>query len=245
MDGGAPWAWERILYLGEVSRAMPKSSSLASFHGPLRSVHNTRIERLWYDITNGFGRKWKVFFHDLEVHHGLDPSRASHIWLIHHLYLECIDEDAQEWAEAWNAHKMEIPGRGSQSPREMYMFRMVQQGPRGIHQLLTEPIDEEVEDLDSYGIDWDVHDDPSMTEHLLQSHTSPVETDESNPFGNSSTPHQLSEVRCESPACPLSTDQLTTLNTLLASRVDLWSRNMTIRRILWNEALAICAGFYS
>ncbi|KAJ7752190.1 hypothetical protein DFH07DRAFT_745091, partial [Mycena maculata] len=38
-----------------------------------RSVHNTRIERLWYDVTHGFGKKWKVFFLDLETNHRLNP----------------------------------------------------------------------------------------------------------------------------------------------------------------------------
>ncbi|KAJ6613120.1 hypothetical protein B0H10DRAFT_1951784 [Mycena sp. CBHHK59/15] len=38
------------------------------------SVHNTRIERLWYDVTHGFGHKWKKFFTDLEVYHGLNPD---------------------------------------------------------------------------------------------------------------------------------------------------------------------------
>ncbi|KAJ7501271.1 hypothetical protein B0H11DRAFT_1713617, partial [Mycena galericulata] len=38
-----------------------------------KSVHNTRIERLWYYVTHGFGKKWKVFFLDLETNHGLDP----------------------------------------------------------------------------------------------------------------------------------------------------------------------------
>ncbi|KAJ7302577.1 hypothetical protein DFH08DRAFT_722877, partial [Mycena albidolilacea] len=42
----------------------------------LRSVHNTRIERLWYDVTHGFGKKWKVFFLDLETNHGLNPTRS-------------------------------------------------------------------------------------------------------------------------------------------------------------------------
>ncbi|KZT33080.1 hypothetical protein SISSUDRAFT_1027978, partial [Sistotremastrum suecicum HHB10207 ss-3] len=36
-----------------------------------RSVHNTRIERLWYDVTKNFGKKWKNFFKDLEVYEGL------------------------------------------------------------------------------------------------------------------------------------------------------------------------------
>ncbi|KAF7343732.1 hypothetical protein MSAN_01953800 [Mycena sanguinolenta] len=55
-----------------------------------RSVNNTRIEHLWYDVTHGFGFKWKKFFIDLEVNHNLNPTIAEHIWLLHHLY-----EDAQ------------------------------------------------------------------------------------------------------------------------------------------------------
>ncbi|KAJ7433788.1 hypothetical protein FB451DRAFT_1064009, partial [Mycena latifolia] len=50
-------------------------SRLRGDHGMrlFRSVHNTRIERLWYDVTHGFGKKWKVFFLDLEANHGLNP----------------------------------------------------------------------------------------------------------------------------------------------------------------------------
>lgn len=44
-----------------------------------RSVHNTRIERLWFDVTNGFGYKWKDFFLDLELQCGLNPTFPAHI----------------------------------------------------------------------------------------------------------------------------------------------------------------------
>ncbi len=63
-----------------------------------RSVHNTRIERLWYDVTHGFGRKWKDFFWDLEIQHGLNVSFRSHKWLLRHLFLKGLNEDAQDWA---------------------------------------------------------------------------------------------------------------------------------------------------
>ncbi|KAH9831803.1 uncharacterized protein C8Q71DRAFT_714853, partial [Rhodofomes roseus] len=42
----------------------------------LRSVHNTRVERLWYDFTRGVGQKWKNFFLELEHNAGLQPSRS-------------------------------------------------------------------------------------------------------------------------------------------------------------------------
>ena len=51
-----------------------------------RSVHNIRIEWLWVNVTSGFGRKWKTFFQDLELHDGLNPDSDAHIWLLHHLF---------------------------------------------------------------------------------------------------------------------------------------------------------------
>ena len=44
-----------------------------------RSVHNSWIERIWYDVTEGFGGKWKDMFIDLEANYGLDINNAAHI----------------------------------------------------------------------------------------------------------------------------------------------------------------------
>ncbi|KAI0371588.1 hypothetical protein BV20DRAFT_1051599 [Pilatotrama ljubarskyi] len=61
-----------------------------------RSVHNIRIERLWVDVTSGFGSKWKEFFHQLEAQHGLNVDNDAHVWLLHHLFLEAINRDAEQ-----------------------------------------------------------------------------------------------------------------------------------------------------
>ncbi|KAJ7756663.1 hypothetical protein B0H16DRAFT_1826155, partial [Mycena metata] len=40
----------------------------------IRGDHGVEnIERLWYDVTHGFGKKWQVFFLDLETNHRLNP----------------------------------------------------------------------------------------------------------------------------------------------------------------------------
>ncbi|KAJ6531693.1 hypothetical protein B0H10DRAFT_1861097 [Mycena sp. CBHHK59/15] len=126
-----------------------------------RSVHNTRIERLWYDVTHGFGHKWKKFFIELEVHEGLNPRLTAHIWLLHHLFLDSINHDAQEWASAWNSHNLQIRGEHTRSPRDMFLFSMLQDGPRGLERVV-EPVDEVVEEISTYGIDWDVADDSTL-----------------------------------------------------------------------------------
>ncbi|KAJ6632501.1 hypothetical protein B0H10DRAFT_1740124, partial [Mycena sp. CBHHK59/15] len=93
-----------------------------------RSVHNTRIEQLWYDVTHGFGQKWKKFFMDLEVHDGLNTRLPAYIWLIHHLFLDAINCDAQEWSAAWNSHHLQIRGERSRSPHDMFLFSRIGRG---------------------------------------------------------------------------------------------------------------------
>ncbi|KAJ7231487.1 hypothetical protein C8J57DRAFT_1439843 [Mycena rebaudengoi] len=204
-----------------------------------RSVHNTRIERLWYDITHGFGKKWKVFFLDLEVSHGLNPTRPGHIWLLHHLFLASVDRDAQEWTEAWNSHQLTIHRQRERSPRDLFLFGMLREGPRGIAALTEE---EEIEDLNEYGVDWEVNDDPELMAHLVANNTNETPHVSEDPFASASTPANLSEVLCEPPGCPFTPEQLQVLDTQLAASVDLFSRNMNVRRIVWQTALEIAQG---
>ena len=97
-----------------------------------RSVHNTCIERLWYDdLTEGLGSKWKTFFIELEAGDFLDVQNTAHIWLLHALFLDAINKELQEWARMWNQHTMQIQGKRSCSPNIMFMFGEVQEGVRG------------------------------------------------------------------------------------------------------------------
>jgi len=103
-----------LLYLGQVSYLLRVLLEPPDKFD--RSVHNTRIERMWYDITHGFGMKWKNFFLDLEVNHGLNLQSSDDRWLLHHLFLHRIQEDADEWTQAWNSHKLKIRGEREHSP---------------------------------------------------------------------------------------------------------------------------------
>ncbi|KAF5379472.1 hypothetical protein D9615_006551 [Tricholomella constricta] len=125
-----------------------------------RSVHNIRIERLWRDLTLGFSGKWWNFFQSLEVHDRLNADSASHIWLLHHLFLEAINEDAIQWAEAWNHHVLSQRGQRQRSPRDMFFFGMMEHGMRGLPGEVLEP---EVEDVAEFGIDWEMYDDRQKT----------------------------------------------------------------------------------
>ena len=130
-------------------------------------MHNTRIERLWYDVTHGFGLKWKNFFLDLEAYCGLNPTIPSHIWLLHHLFLHRINEDAQEWAHSWNNHKLSLKGERRRTPHDIFFFSMIQDGPRGMQHLPTPP-DVPLDDPATYGIGWDVADNTRLMTHLIE-----------------------------------------------------------------------------
>jgi hypothetical protein len=116
---------------------------------------------------------------------------------------------------------------------------MLQDGPRGLEHVVV-PVEEQVDDPSTYGIDWDVADDPTlMQHHLLQN---PQEWEDQNPFAPSV--QDFSEVPCEPPDCPFSSAQIEFLDRELAAVVDVSSRSMNIRKLVWQEAFRICNSFY-
>ncbi|KAF8607074.1 hypothetical protein BDV93DRAFT_436304 [Ceratobasidium sp. AG-I] len=132
-----------------------------------RSVHNTRIERLWYDVTEGFGWKWKTFFHDLEVHYSLCPTSPVHLWLLHYLFLDSVNSDAQEWMEAWNAHTMSLQDQPNRSPRDLWFFGMIEKGPRGLDSLIESEQPMDSQEIEAFGVDLNEMDNPQASEQEL------------------------------------------------------------------------------
>lgn len=209
-----------------------------------RSVHNVRIERLWRDLTEGLGAKWKNFFYTLELHDGLDRDSDSHMWLLHYLFLNSINQEAQAWAGAWNDHTLTIRGERQRSPRDMFFFGMIEKGMRGFEDLGDNDDTEEVEDLDSYGIDWEAYeDDTLLTHHNIHNPAVPG-SDSENPFQTHS-PRHLSHVVVENPKCPFNGEQLTRFVDALNNLSVQPAVDMDGRRLLWVSALEICNSIYS
>jgi hypothetical protein len=182
---------------------------------------------MWVDVTQAFGSKWKAFFRELEEFHGLNPSREGHIWLLHHLFLHQIDEDAQEFVSAWNNHKMQIRGARSASPREMFFFGMAENGPRGF---------EDISNVQAYGVDWEDYTDAQFMRGLQEAN--PANTGDVHVF---QAPEHIAIVNCEPPNCPLTAAELVHLNTEVRRRVGggFESRDMTARRAVWQVALDV------
>jgi hypothetical protein len=112
-------------------------------------------------VTQGFRRKWKQFFQLLELHHDLKLNLDAHIWLLHHVFLDAVNHDAFQWAEAWNHHQLCIPGGGQWRPCDLFFFGMIQNGVQGYDPTLL-PGDTEVGEIQEYGIDWEDYDDDGI-----------------------------------------------------------------------------------
>jgi len=191
-----------------------------------RSVHNIRIERLWVDMTSAFGSKWKTFFEVLEAHDGLDANNDAHIWLLHFLFLDEINKDAEDWAAIWNNHTLERRGQHHQSPHQMYLQGMVQHGVRGVM------VEEEPDDMEAYGIDWG-----AMGE-FQDHHNAPSDEDELNPFLINHPTH-LSHIDLVDPRCPFDLDQIQHLSHSISLLPHRQMHDMHSHRLLWIDSLRI------
>ncbi|KAJ7826118.1 hypothetical protein B0H14DRAFT_2368362 [Mycena olivaceomarginata] len=80
------------------------------------STRNTRIERLWVEVGTQFARRWRAFFTRLGRMHSLDRKNPAHLWLLHRLFLDELNDDCREFQEEWNHHPMSGNMTGGQSP---------------------------------------------------------------------------------------------------------------------------------
>ncbi|KAM6495102.1 hypothetical protein JOM56_009725 [Amanita muscaria] len=187
------------------------------------AVHNTRIERLWVDIVHDLSSKWKEHFEVLEIHHGLDADHMGHTWLLHHLFLKEMNAELSEWVQGWNSHKMQLRGQRNQSPHEMFVIGITERECPGVHGWIMQQEDAVV-DLEAFGVE-------EGENRLDNGEDQRVDT----------RPERFSEVRCDSPNCPLDADQLYALDESLAQAFGQDApRSMLQRKFIWDHALDIC-----
>ncbi|KZO99753.1 hypothetical protein CALVIDRAFT_477038 [Calocera viscosa TUFC12733] len=201
-----------------------------------RSVHNTRIERMWVDVTDSFGRKWSELFSVLEASHGLNPLNEDHIWLLHWLFIDDINDDAIAFQNEWNYHTMSLPGR-NQTPSELFLAGCLENGARGIP--LQSSDDEEFHrSPQRYGAeDMDLDTIPIVPADLLPN------------FGflptvgalDDQVPLRLNSVQCPPPGCPFSFQQMHILEVHIYPRFNNVDQESLVGR--WCEAYIICSSF--
>lgn len=87
------------------------------------STSNTRIERLWVEVGVQFARPWKAFFLRLERLHHLDRENAAHLWLLHFLFLDTINDDCKLFQSHWNSHP--ISGKGHDQTPNVHFLKFL------------------------------------------------------------------------------------------------------------------------
>ncbi|KAF9019424.1 hypothetical protein BDZ89DRAFT_1207452, partial [Hymenopellis radicata] len=126
------------------------------------STRNTKIERTWVEVGRQFVRLWRAFFYHLERLHGLDRNNPSHLWLLHYLFLDEINEDCDKFQEEYNLHP--IGGEGhDNTPMDMYLNDLL---GAGIHVSMDdfEGVDPEILEQ-VYGVDGNEKKQTSGAEH--------------------------------------------------------------------------------
>lgn len=132
----------------------------------------------------------------------------------------------------------------------MYTFGLLEDGPRGIGHIIRprgmehilQQQDDAVANLGEFGVDWEAQHIPTVVAHHHDNN--PANAAEQNPFGASTTPETMSEVVVEPPNCPFTPEQRDELDHQLRLFVDTRSRDMSVRKLVWKEALRICRSFY-
>ncbi|KAF9011607.1 hypothetical protein BDZ89DRAFT_963853 [Hymenopellis radicata] len=211
-----------------------------------RSVHNIRIERLWVNVTQGFGRHWKEFLRYLETSFGLHPDLDAHLWLLHYLFLEDINQDAHSWMKAWNNHVISHHYEPHRSPMFKYNHGMMHCGKRGIFLgdddsegfpalLLNDDPEFDEEEVHSYGVDWDDLDNNQIRSHHQAENVDDPD-DNANPFLENH-PSTFSHIPVAIPGCPFTQEELDELEDYLSTLPFRTTQTMSARAQLWTEAL--------
>ena len=71
-----------------------------------KSTHNQRIERLWRDVYEGVLCLYYDLFHFMEDNGILDPLNENHIYALHYVFCDKINEKLEIWKMAWARHRL-------------------------------------------------------------------------------------------------------------------------------------------
>ncbi|KAJ7649692.1 hypothetical protein FB45DRAFT_961 [Roridomyces roridus] len=85
-------------------------------------------ERLWVEVGTQFARAWRAFFTRLGRLHCLDRKNPSHLWLLHLLFLEEINQDCRDFQDDWNLHPIEGVQTKNQSPADLRFLGQLTEG---------------------------------------------------------------------------------------------------------------------
>ena len=89
-----------------------------------RSVHNSRIERLWRDVYQLVLSSFYDLFRSLEDCDHLNPELEEQLFCLHFIYLPVINDALLKFVLLWNNHKLRTAG--NKSPVQLFILGMQQ-----------------------------------------------------------------------------------------------------------------------
>lgn len=135
-----------------------------------KSIHNTRIERLWRDVYYAVIQTYYSLFYYLESVNFLDVDSDIDMFCLHFVFIPRINQALIEFTEAYNNHS--IRTEHGWSPYRMWINGMLNQGTSGS---MTNP--EHDGFIDHYGIDPEEHVDSSEEDPELEQNVFQVENE--------------------------------------------------------------------
>ena len=89
-----------------------------------RSVHDSRIERLWSDVYQAVISLFYDFFMMMESQGILDPDNERQLFCLHGIYKSIINDMLAKLTDAWNNHKMRTAS--NKTPLQLFIMGMQQ-----------------------------------------------------------------------------------------------------------------------
>lgn len=108
-----------------------------------KSVHNTRIERLWRDVYTSVSYKYVTTFEEMEQQAILNPCNECDLFCLQYVFLPRINASLKAFQSSWNSHPLST--EGNRTPVQLYAGGSIGSA------LFNEDID-----LRTYGIDLDL-----------------------------------------------------------------------------------------
>jgi hypothetical protein len=114
---------------------------------------------------------------------------------------------------------------------------MIQKGSQGLHLM-----DDNIDDVWSYGIDWDDYDNDNILEHHCEADL--TDNPDDNPFISNQL-ERMTQVSVDESGCPLTEAQIIYLDSELNSLPYTHSYNMQLYQLVWISAIHICEHIFS